>query len=435
MLESSTIALIIVAAMLILYMTELIPIAVTSICACLALAIFGVLPINSAFAGFGNDIVFLIAGMVVVGNALFETGVAQTLGKKIISTVGTNERIFLLALAAVSTAISMFLNNTATVAIMLPIAASAVAASGGKLTQKNTFMMIGILTVVGGGLTLVGSTPQLIAQGILKAGGHEEMGFWDIGKVGFPVLVLALAYYLTVGNKLQKRVFNFPDPSENTSLDAAEINSEAEGNSTEGKPTGVTVKMCISVAILLFCIIGFVTELWSMGIVAMIGASLCIVTGCMSQKRAFQSMDWTTVIIMGCSFGLSAGLDQSGAGRLIAQGLIGIFGDAISPWLLCVAIALAAVLLTNFMSSTATASLIIPIAVFSAVELGYDVKSVVMAAAIATNLGFTTPISTPPITMTLAGGYRFMDYVKVGGILNLMTFILIALLFPVMLRL
>jgi len=410
--------------MLVMYITELIPIAVTSICACLALAIFGVLPINAAFSGFGNDTVFLIAGMVIVGNALFETGVAQLFGRKIISVVGTNERVFLLALAAVATMISLFLNNTATVAIMLPLTASAVGASGGKLCRKNTYMMVGIISVIGGGLTLVGSTPQLIAQGILEAGGYQKMGFWDIGRLGLPVLILALAFYLTIGNAIQKKVFDFPEDSGDIAVGAPEENDET--------PKSI-VKMSIAVGILLFCIVGFITELWTMGIIAMIGASLCVITGCISQKKVFKSMDWSTVIIMGCSFGLSAGLDQSGAGKMVAQTIIVIFGDKMSPWLLCAALSVTALVLTNFMSSTATASLLIPIAVFIAVELGYNVKSIVMATAIAINLGFSTPIATPPLTMTLAGGYRFKDYIKVGGILNITSIILVVLLFPVLL--
>ena len=163
-MDTSIIALIIIGVLLILYISELLPIAATSILACLALAIFGVIPFTTAFAGFGNDIVFLIAGMMIVGNALFETGAAQLAGRKIMSIVGTNERVFLLGLILVSIPLSAFLSNTATAAIMLPLASSAIAASDGKFTKKNTFMMIGIAAVSGGGLTLVSSPPQLVAQ-------------------------------------------------------------------------------------------------------------------------------------------------------------------------------------------------------------------------------------------------------------------------------
>ena len=448
-MDPSVITIIIICVMMILYLTELLPVAATSLLACLALAVFGVVPINAAFSGFGNDIVYLIAGMVVVGCALFETGVAQIMGEKIISLVGTNERVFTVALIAVTTIISLFISNTATMAVMLPIAASAIAASGGKLKKKNIYMMAGIATVVTGGLTLVGSTPQLIAQGFLQDGGYETMGFFEISKIGLPVFALMVIYFQTIGRALLQRVYVHEDdlhaepiepPSETdfrrntTGLSRKYDEAPAENPPKDGRSglLSKVPKMCVSVAILIFCIIGFVAGFWSMGAVAMVGAIACVATGCISQKRVFEQMDWTTIIIMGCSFSLSAALDSSGAGRLIAQGVVGLLGDGVSPWLLCAALALVSMLLTNFMSSTATAALLIPIAAFVAVELGYNVKSVVMATAIAVNLGFTTPISTPPITMTLSGGYRFMDYVKVGGLLNVMSYILIVSLFPIM---
>ena len=421
-MESSTIALIIIGLLMILYMSELIPIATTSILACLALAIFGVIPFGRAFHGFGNDIVFLMAGMMTVGNALFETGAAELMGKKIISLVGKNEKVFLGALVIVSMPISAFLSNTATAAIMLPIAASAIAASGGKFTKKNTFMVVGIAAVSGGALTLVSSPPQLIAQGILDKGGHELMGFFDVAMAGVPIFVALFIYTQTIGYKLQKKVFNFQE--------LPDVTPEA----TEEKPRS-KVKICISALVLLFCIVGFVAELWTVGIVAMVGAVVCVATGCISQKTVFQKMDWTTVVIFGCSFGFAAGLEDSGAGAMIAQQTIRLLGENVTPWLLCAAIAFIAVILTNFMSSTATAALLIPIGVFSAIELGFDVRSVAMATAIAAGIGFATPMSTPPMTMTLTGGYRFMDYVKVGGLFNLIAFVLLIALFPFILNL
>jgi len=414
--------------MLILYITELLPIATTSILACLALAVFGVIPVNAAFAGFGNDIVFLIVGMVTVGAALFETGVAQLVGNKIISLVGTNERIFMLALVPVTAIMSAFLNNTATSAMMLPIAGSAIAMSGGKLTRKNTYMMIGIIAVLGGNLTLVGSTPQLIAQGFLLEGGHETMSFFELSRSGLPILILAVIFFQTIGLKMQKKFFDFPDPG---NIDPV-IKEEGEA------PKSVA-RMIICVSILVFCIAGFLTEqydwaFWSVGIVAMTGAVACVATGCISQKRVFEKMDWTTVVILGASFGISSGIEQSGAGELIANTVINILGDRITPWLLSSVLAFLAIVLSNFMSNTGTAALLVPIAGSLAITLGYDVKSLVMVVAISANIAYATPVSTPPITMTLVGGYRFKDYIKVGGAFNLLAFILLVLLFPFILN-
>jgi len=404
-----------------LYITEIIPIAATSIVACLALAIFGVIPLNAAFAGFGNDMVFLMAGMIVVGNTLFETGAAQKLGEKIISLVGGNEKVFTIVLIVVSLIPAAFLSNTAAAAMMLPVAASAIAASGGRFSKKNTFMFIGIAAVTSGGLTTVGSTPQVIAQNMLAEGGHEIMRFFELSLAGGPIIVLLIAFYLVIGHTLQKKVFNFPEVTDNTTFSTSPV---------EG---GSPLKMWISVGVLVFCIVGFISGLWTLGIVAMVGAIACIVTKCISQKTAFAKMDWTTIIVIAASLGLSAGLDQSGAGRLIAQSVVYLLGD-VSPWLLVSALALVTIILGNFMSSTATAALLIPIAISVAVETNIDVKSVVMAVVIAANISYATPVSTPPMTMTLPAGYRFTDYIKVGGLFTILAYLLVVALFPFILN-
>ena len=446
-METSVITLIIVGAMLIFYMTDILPIAVTSILACLACSIFGVIPFSAAFEGFGNDLLFLLVGMLVVGAALFETGVAQVIGKKIISMVGTNKRIFIVASIFVSTIISLFISNTATASLILPITASAVAASSGRLTKKDTFMMMGIAVCAGGGLTLIGSTPQLIAQALLQDSGYETVGFFEYSVIGLPVLILVTFFYLTIGGRLQERAFDFSEIIDDVNTNGTEGNSLISNTDsvTDGSTNGTkakssvdgkedrSVKMLISVGILLFCIIGFITEIWSMGVVAMFGAVLCVATKCIPLKRIFEKMDWTSIIIVGCSFGISSALDKSGAGRLVAHGMISLLGNNASPWLLCSVLTLISSLLTNFMSSTATASLLVPIAALMAIELDYNVKAVVMAVAIAANIGYATPISTPAITMSLSGGYRFKDYVKVGGLINVLAIILVIVLLPVIL--
>ena len=426
-MEPSTITLIIIGITLILYITERIPIATTSVIACLAFAIAGVIPMHTAFAGFGNDVVFLIMGMMIVGSALYETGVAQLVGEKIISLVGANVRLFSATIIVASVGIGVFLNNSATAALMLPIAASAIAASKGVLSKKNTFMMVGIAVCISGGIALVGSPPNLIAHAFLLEHDYGGFSFFELGKFGLPIMFLALAFFLTIGMKLQKKVFNFLE----TADDAAQAAHSASAAKIDAPPRS-KVKMVLSVAILAFCIVGLISEWWRPGIVAMVGAVLCVVTGCLSQKKVFQKMDWTTIVIMGCSFGFAAALEQSGAGRMIAGGMINILGNNLTPWLLFSALALISMILTNFMSSTAAASMLVPIAAFAAMEVGFDVRAAVMIIAVSTNIGYATPVSTPPMTMTLPAGYRFMDYVKVGGLFNLLAFLLVVALIPIM---
>jgi anion transporter len=441
-LDTAYIALIIIGIALILYITELIPIATTSILACLALAIFGVITPAQAFGGFANDMVFLIVGMVIVGNTLFETGVAQIMGRGIIKLVGGSEKLFIVVLIVIATIPAAFLSNTAAAAMMLPVAASAVAASNGKFTKKNTYMVVGMAAVTSGGLTLVGSTPQLIAQGILESGGHETIGFFELARVGAPIIVLLIIYYLTIGRLIlskSKIPANLqPDDSQAPSGHPQSSQTSTEEVPRNPKPRFVDIvplKMGISIAVLVFCIIGFIAGLWTLGIVAMVGAAICIVTRCITQQRVFAAMDWNTVVVIAASLGLATGLSQSGAGTMIAQGMVNIMGDGASPWLICAGLALVAIILGNFMSATATAGLLVPIAVSIALQMNIDVKSVVVAVVIACNISYATPMSTPPMTMTLSAGYRFIDYIKFGGLFNILAYLLAIALFPLVLNL
>ena len=438
MSTEAIIALVILGILLILFISDVFHIVTTSILACLALVVFGVIPFSAAFAGFSSDIFFLITGMMIVGNALFETGVAQVAGKKIISIVGTNEKVFLLIIVLMCLPISAFLTNTATVAMMLPVAGAAIAASKGKFTKKNTYMMVGLASVSGGALTLVSSTPQLVAHEILGQQGHTELSFFDISIAGVPIAILIILYTLFVAHPLQKKVFNFPEVAD-AEAPAAKEESKIE---TEPEEKRSTFKMCMSAGILVFCVVGFITGSFDTGIrviddfltpgtVALIGATACVLSGCMTQKQVFKKLDWTSVIVIGCSFGFANALDQSGAARYIAEGAVGILGDSVTPWLLGVVLVFIAMILGNFMSNTATAALLVPIAIAMAVALNYNVTHMALIVAIGANISFSTPLASPALTMTLQGGYRFKDYIILGGLFNLLAFIVVVLMIPV----
>jgi len=428
-LDTAYIALIIIGVALVFYITEWIPIATTSVLACISMVLFGVLDFGQAFGGFASNMVFLIVGMVIVGNAMFETGVAKIMGDGIIKVAGGNEKIFVIVLILVATIPAAFLSNTAAAAMMLPVAASAVAASGGKFSKRNTFMVIGIAAVTSGGLTMVGSTPQLMAPGLIEDAGIYDIsfGFFDIALLGAPIIALLLIYYLTIGRMiLRKANEQNPEPES--------VDSDVKEDDAPRSP----FKMGVVVAVLIFCIVGFLTDRWHgmpLGVVAMLGAVICIVAGCITQKRVFATMDWNTVVIIGGSLGLSAGLQHSGAGQLIAETVVYVLGADASPWLVLAGLTLVVVILSNFMSATATAALFLPVAISIAVQMSMDVRSVVLAIVIAANISYATPVSTPPMTMTLSAGYRFIDYVKFGGLFNLLAYLLVIALFPLVLNL
>ena len=281
-------------------------------------------------------------------------------------------------------------------------------------------MAIGFAANVGGGMTLVGSTPNVIGQGLLSDNGLEVMSFFDLTLGSIPRLLFMVAFYATIGYTLQKKAFNFEETYEESSF-AAQENGQ-EGHSV--------FKMAVSAGILVFAVAGFVTGIWTVGTVAMAAALLCVLTGCISLKNLFLRMDWNTVWVLAGSLGFAAGISESGAGQLIADFFIGLLGESISMFQLLLVFTFISVLLGNLMSSTATMAMLGPIAISMCASLGFEAKPVIMVIIWALNLAFLTPTATVPVTMTLQGGYRFLDYTKIGAILMLGCLALTVITYP-----
>jgi di/tricarboxylate transporter len=184
-------------------------------------------------------------------------------------------------------------------------------------------------------------------------------------------------------------------------------------------------------AVMVAIILAFAFGLWNIAIVSLIGASIMILSGCMPYREALRGIDWNTLVILSAAQALGLGLTASGAGQLIADAVVGAFGSDLSPWaVLCIFVALATIL-TNLASNTALVVMLVPIVMSVADGLGADPTSWAIVVTIACNLAVGTPIGTPAVTQTMVGGFRFLDYVKVGGPLVLILGVATAVLAPV----
>ena len=422
MLSDSTVALIILALIVVSFATQIIPLPITAMLGGLAMMIAGIIEPSDVISGFGSDTVMMVAGVIIIGNAVFETGLAWKIGSAIIrfKPACRNERVFLFIVLVIVTVLSAFLSNTATVAIFMPLIASIAKVSNQVITKKNTYMAVGIASVVGGNLTLAGSTPQLIAQGILATTeGARTMEFFELLKGALPIAVLMLLYYATIGYQLQKHVFTFEDRVDGES-DAEQSNTYVDNR-----------KSMIVLVILILVVAGFCTGIYSMGTIALLGACACVVTGCISLPRMFETMDWSTLVVLGGAMGFSTGLSKSGAVTLVAETLVSLFGGPSgNRFVVCVVLIVISAILGNLMSHTATVSILAPIGLSIASVMGIDPVTVTIGIVIGCNLAFATPVGTPPITMTLVAGYRFSDYVKVGGLFNIIALAFSAITIP-----
>ena len=411
-------ASVIFVVILISFVMQRRPAGLTAVVGSLLMMIFGIIEPSDVVAPFGSDTVIMVASVLILGSAVFETGAAEIIGSAIVRRMGRNEKLLIMVLVLTVSILSSFLSNSAVVAIFLPLLASLARSSGGAITKKNTYMAVGIASVVGGNCTLAGSTPQLTAQAILQTTDSvRELTFWELGKVGFPLVIVLALYYLFIGIRLQKKVFDFPEVEDPApSGDGGQVRSKAK---------------CITVClIMLGCVAGFTAGVISFGTVGAIAAALCILTGCISFDKAFKSLDWNTICVLGGAMGISTALNKSGVVQAVADMIISAFGSGANPVTICLVLLVTSAALGNIMSHTATAAVLTPLAISLGTGLGVDPIPYVVTVVIGCNLAFATPVATPPLTMTMVGGYRFTDYTKVGGLYNLLSLIAAALLIP-----
>jgi anion transporter len=414
-------SLVVLGVAVVLYITERIPLGVTAVGACVAMALLGVVDFPVAFSGFASDVVFLVGGMIVVGAALVESGTSQLLGEALLKRAGASERGLLVVAILVAGASSAFLNNTSVTAMFIPVIMGMAVSSQGRIRPGNLLMTIAFATSAGGMMTLVGSTPPLIVQGVLDRAGLRPFGFFEFAWVGAPVLLTLLVYSLLFGYPMTQRIM--------ARRPAALAEAWVAGNPTASPPRNKR-KVVITSGVMLLCVGLFASGAIPLGLTAMLGAVLVIATGCISDVAAYRRMDWNTVFLLAGSMGIAAALDKSGGGKLLADLVLRSLGPTVSPFTVLAALSGLGLVLTQFTSNTAVTAMLAPVALFLSQELGVSPHPMLMALATTCAAAFATPVATPPNTLVLTAGYRFTDYALVGGLLTLLSYGLVLLLVP-----
>ena len=409
-----------------LFVTELIPLAVTAMAACTALGILGVLPSKQVYAGLSNSTVVLFGGMFVIGAAMFRTGLAQAIGLAVVKKAGTKEIPLMGAIMLVTIALSSVSSNTGTVACLMPVVIGICQAA--HISQSRQLMPLAIAANVGGTITMIGTPPNVIVTGALSAAGLPTFGFFEFALIGVPLSIIAFVFTLLVGRHL------LPENSAGE-MDEAAVKAAAEeaGAADDAAPASKS-KMWISGLIMIGVVVCMALNLKTVPLqtAAVTGAILCVVTGCLKEKEAYAGIDWVTIFLFAGMLSVATAMDKTGAGKLIADTVVGMMGDHPNPIVLCAVLYLISNVLTQFMSNTASAALLAPIGISIAQSIGADPKPVLMAIGIAASMAFATPMATPPNTLVLGpGGFSFNDYVKVGVPLCIITFIVSVIIIPI----
>jgi sodium-dependent dicarboxylate transporter 2/3/5 len=439
----------ILAMVVVLWITEALPIAVTAMLGPVLAVVFQVAPARAALAPFADPIIFLFIGGFILAEAMFVHGLDRRIAYTALSwrAVGTSGARILVVYGAVGTALSMWISNTATTAMLFPIGLSIVAHLSRRGAKVRGFALALMLITsfgpsIGGMATPVGTPPNLIGIGMLERIAHIKVSFFQWMAIGFPCVVLMYVFVALVFCATEVRGVTVDEESTHLVRDELrKLGPVSAGQRNVLIAFGVTVLLWVAPGIL--AIAGLdetafaqhYSESVPEGVAAMIGAFLLFVLPLDWRRRRFtltwdeaSRIDWGIVFLYGG--GLAMGT------LAFSTGLAEAMGHGITSWLpahttvaLTVLFTGAAIMLSEATSNTASANMIVPIAIAVAQAAGIRPVEPALGATLGASMGFMMPISTAPNAIVYSSGYvPITAMMRYGVVLDAVAFVVIVTL-------
>ena len=400
----------------VLWLTEAIHISITAILIPIIAVFLGVFDTQTAMSNFANPIIYLFFGGFVLAAALNHQGIDKLIAQKVLQLSKGKLSIACLLLFAVTAVLSMWISNTATAAMMLPLALGILHQLEFK-DHKTTylFVLLGIAysANIGGIGTLVGSPPNAIAAA------QVGLTFSDWLAFGLPTVALMLPAML-----IALYLYLKPDLSAK-----CEIKAETESLSLSGKLTLVIFLATVCcwifskpLAQALGGISKFDTIVALGAVVVLAGLKL------VDWKKIESTTDWGVLILFGGGLTLSAVLKATGTSVFLAHFVTDIFGNAHMA-LFVIAVIAFVVMLTEFASNTASAALLVPVFAAIAEPLGLSPVMISVVIGIAASCAFMLPVATPPNAIVFGSGYiKQSEMMRAGLIINFISMLILFLI-------
>jgi di/tricarboxylate transporter len=412
-MDTATLSLIIFIATIVLFIIDKLPMATTAVLGCTVMVLSGVSDFRTAFGQFSSATVILTIGVMIIGESISETGLADLIGNWIVKVSKGSEKKLIAAAYFASCCMSAFLTNSAVLAIFMPIVI-------GIGRSNKAIKPIAYGCVLGGASTLVGSTQQMTAQGLLEETGNRVFRTFDFTPVVGIIIILGGIYCLTIGYSLGQKIWgNRPD--EIDEFKSTHVAVEAN------KP-----KMIIMAVFFAATVVLYITEWIPLAITSTTAALLCIITGCISQKKAIFSVDWNIVGRLAASLGLAKALESAGGTALITEIFKYVVGENISPLLLFCIVVFLVQMTSNFMSNSTAILIVLPIIIAIAPEMGLNTYAYALGITIGAGIPLSCPLASSTLGMSMSAGYEFNDYFKYSIIFEIVSYSTVIILVPLL---
>ncbi|MEJ6549770.1 DASS family sodium-coupled anion symporter [Corynebacterium sp. USCH3] len=452
----------VLVGVILLWLCESLPIPVTGLLGVGMLVLIGTAPAAEVLAPFGSTTIFTFIGAFILAQAMLKHGVAQRVAYFVLGLpgVGTSTVRIILAFGGITCALSAFVSNTATVAMLLPTALGILTVIAQLMQDKGIvkedfdpmrlrvgaalMLMLAYGASIGGLLTPVGAPPNLIGRGLIEEATGERISFGQWVMTAAPIcacMLVALTVILFLVNRPETRRID----------GVAEF--IAERKKAQGKMSRAEINTVIAFSVTVFlwifpAVLGMFTgvdspiyevvdERLNEGIVAVLGAVLLFILPVKPRQLTYTldwsdaaKIDWGTILLFGSGMIFGAMLGDSGLATSIGEGLNGMLG--VSSGLVITAMAvILAIIISETTSNTAAAAVTVPIVVPLAVAAGVDPVIPAMAATFGASFGFMLPISTPQNAIVYGSGCVSIGrMVRTGISFDIIGAVLIVLFLP-----
>lgn len=424
--------------MAIWWLTEALPLAVTAMVPAVLFPILGVLPIADATTRYGHPLIGLFMGGFILGLAMERSGVHRRLALMTLRAVGTNPKMLVAGFMGATAVLSMFLSNTATTIMLLPVAVSVIGLvrdqsedeAGAKRWGACLLLAIAFAASIGGMGTLIGTPPNLLLAAYLSDAWNVEIGFAQWLLLGLPLVAvfLPLAWFVLVFVAFPVKLGSMESAGEVIRQELAAM----------GKPRWheVSVFAVMNLVAAGWMFRGLIIDLTGLdGLtdtgVALTGALLLFLIPIDGKRRRF-AMDWETAVrlpwgvllLFGGGLCLAAAISAHGVDDYVG----GMFGglEGLPLWGLVLVVAIVTQIMTHLTSNTAVAAAFLPVLGGASLVLGVDGMYLFVAAALAASAAFMLPVATPPNAIVFGSGYVTMaQMVRAGAILNVAAIVIV----------
>lgn len=437
--------------MAILWITEAIPLAATSLIPLIFFPITGILSTEEIASSYINSIIFLFLGGFLIAIAMEEWVLHKRIALKIITVFGGSPASIILGFMASGALLSMWISNTATALMLLPIGLAVIQKLETEFGQEKShnfsitlLLSIAYSCTLGGIATLIGTPPNLVMIKMLNLlfPNAPEISFGNWMLLALPVSLLML---FTVAILLTKVLFKV---DKNVKLDKVFIEDEYKKlGKFSFEEKVVSIVFLITALLWIFrsdILLGFLTiPGWSNllptsgfindGTVAVTMAFILFLIPSRSGKRslldhtAFMKVPWGIILLFGGGFALAKGFSSTGLSNFIGEQLTGL--QTFSPIFIILITALAISFLTELTSNTAVTQMILPIVASVSVAIGLNPLLLMFTVTLSASMAFMLPVATPPNTIIFAGGrVKILEMAKTGFALNITGVIIVSLL-------